>query len=172
MLEQQHIFDAVREAVQEARSRPTLWSLDHKGWQALENGIRRVYKSGYRALAKVAAQPSAENLHEWRKQAKYLWYQMEALEPIQPKVLKKFNRQCHKLTTLLGDNHDLDVLQKTLSSNPDAFAQENGADILTLIQRRRGELQIQSFELGRLVYRESPKVFVSRLAKYWKSWDA
>src|SRR5439155_1426850 len=45
-----------------------------KGWKAIGSGVSESYKQGRKRYQKARAHPSAENLHEWRKRAKDLWY--------------------------------------------------------------------------------------------------
>ena len=56
------------------------WRIERDGWAGLEGGLRRTYQIGHRALALAAANASTENLHEWRKQARHLWGQLQLLE--------------------------------------------------------------------------------------------
>src|SRR5262249_18753447 len=59
-------FADVAAALGKARRRARRWSVGHKGWPALRRGLRQVYRQGRRAQAAAAADPSVENLHEWR----------------------------------------------------------------------------------------------------------
>lgn len=40
-------------------------------------------------MAQAQAKPSVENLHEWRKRVKDLWYQVRLLTPLWPGMLKE-----------------------------------------------------------------------------------
>ena len=50
-------------------------------------GVKRVYRQGRKAFDQVKAEATVENLHEWRKQVKYLRHQLELLAPTWPKVV-------------------------------------------------------------------------------------
>ena len=71
---------------------------------------RRTYAEGRKAFARADAEPSADNLHEWRKRVKDLWYQQQLLEDSWPGVMKAQAKEAKKLSKLLGDDHDLTVL--------------------------------------------------------------
>lgn len=171
VLEDENALAAVTEAIEGARARLPDWTIAHKGWSAVRPGLKRVYQSGSRALVGAAADSSVENLHEWRKQAKYLWHQLQVLEPVWPDVMEELANQVHELTQHLGDDHDLAVLRQKITADPDAHG---GADtvetLLALIDRRRAELQQEAFLLGRRLYRDQPKVFTHRIKGYWKAW--
>jgi CHAD domain-containing protein len=80
VLREEKAFAAVAEVATRTLGRLAEWRIDCDGWAALEGGLRRVYRTGHRALSLAAETPSVENLHEWRKQAKYLWHGLQLLE--------------------------------------------------------------------------------------------
>jgi len=56
---------------------------------SLGAGLRRTYKSGRKAFARVQRNATDERLHEWRKQAKYFANQIEIALPFVPKLVAK-----------------------------------------------------------------------------------
>jgi CHAD domain-containing protein len=173
VLQEEDALGQVTEAVEGARGRLPDWTFRHRGWPALSPGLRRVYKGGYRALAAAWADPTVENLHEWRKQAKYLWHQLQVLEPVWPGVMGELGNQVHQLTRLLGDDHDLAVLRQTVTADPETFGGAGALEsLLALIDRRREELVPEAFLLGRRLYRDRPRAFADRIKGYWKAWQA
>jgi hypothetical protein len=42
--------------------------------------------------------------------------------------------------------------------------------LIALIDRRRGELQLEAKWLGERVYAERPRAFIGRLQVYWQAW--
>src|SRR5262249_13582969 len=87
-----------------ARARADGWSLNGAGWKALAAGVRRVYQSGRDALALAQVKPTDGNLHELRKQAKYLWQQLEILKPIAPRRIGALAKGVHDLSDGLGED--------------------------------------------------------------------
>jgi CHAD domain-containing protein len=171
VLQEDKAVKGMRKAIAEARTRVPDWRIRQKGWPALRRGLKRIYRSGSRALATASADATVENLHEWRKQAKYLWHQLQILEPVWPRIMKELANQDHELTQHLGDDHDLAMLRETVIADPDAFGGDSTLETLVaLIDRRRGELQQEAFLLGRRLYRDKPKVFTDRIKGYWKAW--
>jgi CHAD domain-containing protein len=153
--------------LEEARGRVEEWPLERDGFEALESGLRRIYRRGRRALRAVEEEPTTERLHEWRKREKDLWYHLTLLREAWPPVLGVAADEAHQLSDHLGDDHDLAVLHEWAHEHaePDTLA-----DFDDDVARRRAALQAQALDLGRRVYAERPRAFVARLGGYWKSW--
>src|SRR5262249_52782214 len=114
-----------------------------------------------------------ETLHEWRKQAKYLRYQLEILRPLWPDQIGELAHEADRMGVLLGDDHDLVLLRQKLKSDADHF--DNKTDLETLaalIDRRRAGLAQEAMQLGRRFFRETARNFQRRLKGYWKEWRA
>ena len=139
----------------EARRRVGDWPLERDGFVALEDGLRRTYRDGRRDWRAALKDPSTENLHEWRKRVKDLWYHHSILEETWKPVMKVLAGEAHELSDRLGDDHDLAVLL------------DFGADSLEpVIATRRAELQEEAFAYGTRLYADKPKAFVRRL-EHW-----
>ena len=164
VLDEDKAFAAVEEAAARALARLPGWKIERDGWVAVESGLRHVYRGGHRALALAAEDPSVANLHEWRKQAKYLWHQLQLLGAAWTASEKELVDQTHKLATLLGEDHDLAVLRETLAADPLAYGGHRILKgVFAVIDRRRGELEQQAFDLGHEIYKDVPKAFTSRI---------
>lgn len=155
-----------------AQARIQAWGIDNE-WAALRGGLHRVYERGYQGFLRAGEQSTSENLHEWRKRVKYLWYHLRILSPTWPEPLKVLKKRTKKLADLLGDDHDLAVLRTFITDDPEAFAENDDqlGVLLALIQQRQLELQTQARFLGQRIYAEKPKAFVKRIGSYWQSWQ-
>ena len=162
-------LEQVRKAIGAARSRMARWSIGDHGWSVLGPGLRRIYKAGRAAFAMARADPSVENLHEWRKQSKYLRHQLEFLEPLSPQVFRRLVKHGRALTDRLGDDHDLAVLRQRLSRRVRQLSPAAMHRLIERIDRRRAALQDQAHALGVRFYREGPRDFEKRLGRYWKA---
>lgn len=160
------------EAITLGRNRITGWRLKAPGWTLVGPGLVRSYRRGRRAMRRTQRKPSAEHVHEWRKRAKDLWYQLRILQEAWPAVIEATADEAHGLGDLLGDHHDLEVLVEDVRARRDvAFERRKDAKKLRkLAVRRQRELLSQAFELGERIYAEKPKAFGRRLEAYWLAW--
>jgi CHAD domain-containing protein len=159
---------AVLGTLRAAAARVEDWPLERCDWETVVRGIATAYRRGRTAFAVARHEPTAVNLHAWRKRAKDLWYHERLLTPVWPAVLAAHGEQVHALTELLGDDHDLAVLAERLGGDvalPPA-ADADRAALLALVDERRAELRAEATRLGRRVYAESPKAFARRMARW------
>jgi CHAD domain-containing protein len=167
VLDEDKALSAVEEFATRALARLPDWRIKREGWAAIESGLSRAYRTGHRALVLAAENSSVENLHECRKQAKWLWLQLQLLGTAWTRSEKKLIDRTHNLSRALGEDHDLAVLRQTLAADPTAYG---GHRILkglfVVIDHRREELERQAFVLGRKIYKDPPKVFTSRIKAY------
>lgn len=165
VLDEGKAFAQVRDVAMRALARLPDWTLERDGRTALEAGVKRVYGVGHRALARAEEVSSVANLHEWRKQTKYLGHQLQLVEPALTGVDKGLVGKTHQLSSLLGEDHDLAVLRETLGADPLAYGGHRILkDVFVLIDRQRQDLERQAFALGREIYENSPQLFASRIA--------
>jgi len=173
VLDEEGAFVTVAAAVREARARLDTWTDVPDPWSSVGDGLQRVYRQARRAFAAAAADPTVEKLHEWRKQTKYLRYQLEVLRPLWPEMIAELADQADHLSELLGDDHDLAVLHQMLTDDPDRYADPPTREVLeALIDHRRGELQHEAMLLGPRLFLDRPKAFARRLKGYWQLWRA
>ncbi len=160
--------DPFRARMNAARRRVADWPIASDGFGALRGGLARTYRRGRKAMKAARRDPTAENLHEWRKRTKYHWYHLRLLQPIAPETLKKRRKRARALEKRLGDHHDLAVLRAELvAGSPAALDDPPTAALVTLIDRRAGELAAEALAIGRKLYRRKPRQFVARMAALW-----
>jgi hypothetical protein len=76
VLDEQDAFAVVAKAVRQAHGRVKAWADVPNKWMAVGEGLKDVYRRAGDAHEEAIADPTVETLHEWRKQAKYLRYQL------------------------------------------------------------------------------------------------
>jgi CHAD domain-containing protein len=157
VLRHDHAFAVVRDfarrALEAERLRPA--SGDALG---LAHGLRRVYRNARRAFARANENPSVENLHEWRKQTKYLWHALRLME-----ASEELSDAAHELSRVLGDDHDLAVLRRALAADPTTFGGHARLKALfARIDAKRLELEQRAFALGQLLFAVAPAAFAAR----------
>jgi CHAD domain-containing protein len=154
--------------IEEGRKRIRSWPLQANGWDLVGPGLVRLYRRGRRRFKEAQATPTAENVHEWRKRVKDLWYHLRILRDTWPAVVGPAADQAHELSDLLGDHHDLAVLADDARTRRQLFGESGDAKVLLkLTARRQKELLRQAIELGSRLYAEKPKAFGRRLRGYW-----
>jgi CHAD domain-containing protein len=159
--------DAVTE-LRDARVRMERQVVRGDGFKALAPGLVRSYERGRRAMRRAQRAPSDENLHEWRKRAKDLWYHLRLLRDIAPNTMSGQIDEAHALADLLGDDHDLAVLTATLTALAPEVPHDLGP-LLAIVRHRRDELEEQAKWAGARLYAESPSAFAKRIRRYWKA---
>ena len=165
---------AVGRSLRSARRRVVNWPLGHHGFGDLAPGLKRTYKQGWDAFAIACDRPTVENLHEWRKRVKDLWYQIRLLEKVWPAEMSQLAAEMKKLGDYLSDHHDLAMLRRAAADRAKE-AKDEGPEIeafLALVDQRRAELRLEAKLLGKRLYAEKPRAFVNRLAAYWQAWRA
>jgi CHAD domain-containing protein len=159
-------IERAREEIEEGRDRISVWSLEADSWKPVGAGLVRSYRQGRRKMRRTLAEPTTENVHEWRKRVKDLWYQLRIVRNVWPSLIGETADRAHELADLLGDHHDLAVLKEDLARREEL----DRGQFETLIDRRQAELLEQALELGSRLYVEKPKAFNRRLKAYWKIW--
>ncbi len=132
-------------------------------WSDARDGLQRAYRRGRALMAECAESGSDEELHDWRKRVKDLWYQLRLLRLLWPPVMKTLASEVHELANLLGDDHDLAVLRDTIQAEPERHGEKAVAEALMRIDRRRAQLQAAVWQLGARLYAEKPKAFTRRI---------
>lgn len=162
----------VARSVRTGRRRIRNWPLSANGFAGLSRGIKRTYKMGRKRFAIATDDPTVENLHEWRKRVKDLWYQVRLLKKIWPAELSELAGELERLGDCLSDHHDLALLEQRAAEHAKE-SKETGPDVQTLIAlsgERRAELRLEAKLLGQRIYAEKPPAFVGRLQSYWHTW--
>ena len=154
-------------SLREVSARIGDWPLDELRWSTVHRDTTLAYARGQLAFRRSERSGSAEDLHEWRKRVKDLWYHQRLLKEAWPGLLKAQAKEADALGDPLGEDHDLAVLADFLRRTGPELDTTADLDALgTMIDRRRRELQTEARRLGRRLYADSPKAFERRL-KTW-----
>ncbi len=159
--------DGVAAELTAIRERTGDWEITTDGWRALQDGLVRSYARGREAFASGRRGGSVEALHEWRKRAKDLWYHSRLLAEVCGPAIAGQAKDAHALADLLGDEHDLAVLDQTLANGLPAPVDVDG--VRELIAHRRAELRAEALRIGGRVYAEKPNAFRRRMRRIWQA---
>jgi CHAD domain-containing protein len=164
ILDEENALAAAAGVATRALARIPDWRIDPERDGPL-SGLQRVYRAGRRAMFRARASSRVEDLHEWRKQVKYLWHQHQVLEPVGLAGETDRADRLHALSRLLGEDHDLAVLRQTFATQPCKYGGHGTVKrMFAVLDARRATLERQAFELGRALYDESPGDFAADLA--------
>jgi len=159
------------ETLRAVAERLAQWPVEDVTWRHVLAGVERSYARGRKDFSRARRDPTVENLHEWRKRVKDLDFQQRLLHDAWPQVLSAHAREAHRLSELLGEDHDLAVLEALLGVEHGP-AQQVAADtgpLTDVIARRRADLQGRARVLGRRVYAEAPADLARRLRRLVKA---
>jgi hypothetical protein len=83
--------------------------------------------------------------------------------------MKKLAKRAHRLSDLLGDDHDLAVLRAQVEQAGGSFEHEaSRTALVAVIDRRRLSLQGDALRLGATIYDPPPKSFGGSVERGWR----
>lgn len=176
LLDNEPHMASIVEQLENAKKRSRQWTiladdgdtpLPH-AFATIAPGLERVYRRGRRAMRSVLASPTDTLLHNWRKRAKYLRHQIEALNVLDPTGLAAVEARFEDLTDLLGEDHDLAVLWHRLTDDRRLGDGINVELVLEAVGNRRHELQHRAIELGTDLYAAPTETFLRSLEARWE----
>lgn len=169
------LMGSIIEQLTTAQERSARWAVSAEAqtdplphsFSSIAAGLERIYKQGRRGMTNAAESPTDTLLHVWRKRAKYLRHQIEALNVLDPLNLQALEDHLAQLTDHLGDDHDLAVLTGRLEADPSLIEGIEIEPILSLIGEHRHELQEQAHQLGSAIYADASAAFLERMSRLW-----
>ncbi len=183
VMEDPNIVPQVVSNLERARGRYESWPTDPDAKSVYRIGIRHDYRAigpglkathtrGRRQMVAAYQAPSPESFHRWRKRVKYLRHQMEILTPLWPEVMIGTAITLDRISELLGQDHDLAELLRSLADRPDLCPNPLERSLMSaLAEQRRADLQTASRILGRRIYAETPSALAGRMGAYWESME-
>lgn len=146
-----------------AAARMRKWRIYQSDRASVRSGLQRIYRRGRESLAIACVDPTIENLHEWRKQVKYLGHSMEAWQSHNTNGMKSLVKRADKVADLLGTDHDLAVFEERLEKldSPHPIR----PTITRNIAERRCDLRNNALRKGRRLFKVKPRSFVRGIAE-------
>lgn len=128
--------------------RVTGWKLGDFTWKDAERAWRVRRAACRRAFEAARAEPTDENLHEWRKRAKDLKHEMLLLAKAYPE-LRERTREVAALTDILGEHRDLALLAQAAAESKEALHfPDQLKGLLARLAARRRKLRAEAFALA------------------------
>jgi len=116
------------------------WPLDDFTWSHLTRGLKRSQRRMRRAERHFTRSQRADDLHEWRKRSKDIWYQTRLLRPWLRRRSRELPSRLRTLTELQGRTHDLELIRRTVARLRSRLATKQAASLRQLIRQKRMEL--------------------------------
>src|SRR6478735_980281 len=131
-------------------------------------GLRDSYRSGRKAFARAIDSGSDNDFHEWRKTLQYHWRHIQLLTPCWPSELTARVELSRSLSQILGDDHDIAMLQQLVSAPTMVFASPEGtAAFLKRCRSQQRALRRDAKMLGERLFAERSQPFAERIEAYW-----
>ena len=154
-----------------ARSRVFDYPLSSDNFKILKKNLQRIFEKGQTIMYAVFSETIKENVHEWRKRVKDLWYSMRILHNLWPEIMSPMVELLQKLSDSLGDANDLFLLKERILLNESKFKNiQHTKELINFIDKRIIDLLRDARFIGRKVYSENSKYFVGRMQNYFEIW--
>jgi CHAD domain-containing protein len=155
--------------LQAVRARAARWELRERGFKLLAPGVEDIYARGRRRMRVARRRQSVEALHAWRKRVKDLRYTAETLDRggKRYKPVRRVARRADRLGEILGEEHDLALLEARVRERSRLFAGERKTRkrLLAQIASRRRKLRKRALREGERLYARPPRRFVRRVKR-------
>ncbi|MCF1707342.1 CHAD domain-containing protein [Tabrizicola sp. J26] len=147
------------------------WRIEGNDREVLHQGLTATRRAGIARMKAAARHLGVEEIHDWRKRAKDLWYQSRLLAPLWPQMLDPLAAALSDLTEDLGDHHDIAVLREMLHSvPPGTLSPVAMVDLHTRGTETQAEIETRAFAAGRRIYAGKPSAVADQWIDWWKAW--
>jgi CHAD domain-containing protein len=134
--------------------------------------LKRIHSRARSAMEVSGFMKSDETYHYWRKQVKYLMYQMTILGIAWPAYFKAYTYELNKLSNLLGKLHDLNLFNEHIHDEKLIVLKPAQKRVmLKYIYRKRADLKKKIAKTGVKLFSESSEAFCMRLYDFWISYQ-
>lgn len=132
--------------------------------------VGKVHQNTIKRMNLAEKEGSKEAYHNWRKQVKYLMFQMMLLKNAWPLFFEAYIAELDKLQKLLGKLHDLDILNSLVVEGTLLTLDKKQKEaLLRYIYPHRASLKKQVHLVGRQVFAERSPAFAQRLLGIWNN---
>lgn len=143
------------------------WSFRAGLPKAARSDFAKTYRQSMELMTASSRVPSDANLHRWRKRVKYHEHQLQFLSKRWKGHATKRIARLVRLAELLGDDHDLAMIQTHLRKygKVDSDVQQAGIDrFRKVLANRRRKLQSKALKLGKELYSKRPAAIGKKLS--------
>jgi CHAD domain-containing protein len=155
----------LRDTLLQLRDSARDWSLSGRDDRILREGLTATRRKAQGAADAARRSPgTAERFHDWRKRAKDHWYQARLFAPVWPDLFRPLVASADRLGEILGDHHDLAVLEAHVAGLPDTAATDQARRMLDArLSEARGRIEAEAFPLAARLFAGDPE----DMARHW-----
>ncbi len=163
--------DATALELTRIRDRVRTWTPPGDDFVVVRAGLERGYWRGQRALRAARREPSAENLHEWRKRVKDHWYNLTVLRDVWPPVMELVGEGCPPAVGAPGGGprpRGAARFRPARRPRPRWRGPPGGPGRCDRVAARGASLR--GVRSRRRLYAERPRAFADRVENLWLVW--
>jgi len=143
------IVDDLRNVLFVEHGQIAAWTVDEMSRNDLWSAVRRSRRRCRRAMDEAIEEPSPARFHEWRKRTKTFWYHVRFLSEVGVAKLDEDADQLQKLSRMLGEHHDLTMIDDLCRRSPEVFGTDRYVDrFRKFVTRRLRQLEATAEALG------------------------
>lgn len=166
---------AVRQAIkalEKAKARLAKLELEGELADIVGRGLRTAQQRGQRALHRLAAEVSDENLHELRKAVQTYQRQQTLIFAVWPELQNVRIEAARAVAQMLGEAQDLAVLAsvtKAHSEGADAEEAEHGERLIAACRERQDEIRVVALPMAGRLFLLRPKAVEREFKAGWQA---
>jgi CHAD domain-containing protein len=134
----------------------------------LAKGLKHCYRATRRSYELAFATGNDDDFHEWRKDVQRHWRQMQLLSPCAAAELPARADTARSLSQVLGDDHDIALLRRLVSTPTMVFGNSNDtAAFLKRCRKRHPPRRREPTPPAPRLFRERSRSFAERVESAW-----
>jgi CHAD domain-containing protein len=134
----------------------------------LAQSLRHCYRATRKSFRHAFATGNDDDFHEWRKGVQHHWRQMQLLAPCAPSELSGRADGARTLSQLLGDDHDIALLCRLVSTPTMVFgSSDDTAAFLKRCRKRHTALRREAKARADRLFAERSRPFAERVGAAW-----
>jgi CHAD domain-containing protein len=139
------------------RRRVGRWLPPVDRFRSVGTGFVDGYRRARHAMEDAYSADTGDAFHRWRRRVKAHRHHVAVLAPLALEEMEPRLEALDRLGQLLGDEHDLTLLEATIRTERSCFADpRDAAQVLVMIEERRRTLRARARILGRRLFAERP----------------
>lgn len=137
----------------------------------LRPGIVNIYGNGLKNRLIALLNKSADDYHEWRKDAKNLQYIRQLLTDFWPSEVYESYEDLSELSALLGLVHDYAVLENKVAEwvNSEKMDMDKSEPIISFISQKKDSIQNEAEKLGEMIYSIPMVEYIHQFDLHWNN---